>query len=207
MTEGLVIHWARAYDALLWVLTRGGERRFRDHIVDLAGVGLGESVLDVGCGTGSLAFAAKRRAGQNGEVQGVDPSAEMIGRATAKATKTGADVGFRRAEIEALPFPDATFDVVLGTLMLHHLTEDGRREGIREIRRVLKPGGRFLAVDIGGSKGHRHRLLLAAGRHASFDLDATEPVLDAADLHVVERGPIERGHVIGLSNLRFLLAR
>jgi ubiquinone/menaquinone biosynthesis C-methylase UbiE len=207
VTEGLVLHWARAYDALVWVLTKGKERRFREHIVDLAGIAPGESVLDVGCGTGSLALAAKRRTGPAGDVRGVDASAEMVARAAAKAAKAGVDAGFRRAEIEALPFPDASFDVVLSTLMLHHLTDGGLPDGIGEIRRVLKPGGRFLAVDIGGGKGHRHGPLLRARRHASFDLDEVEPVLDAGGLHVVERGPIERGHVLGLSNLRFVLAR
>lgn len=77
--HGGVLHSARAYDLLVWVLTLGRERRFRDHLLDLAHADTGESVLDVGCGTGALAIAARDRVGPGGEVCGVDPSPEMVG--------------------------------------------------------------------------------------------------------------------------------
>jgi ubiquinone/menaquinone biosynthesis C-methylase UbiE len=75
----------------------------------------GESVLDVGCGTGSLAIAARRRLGTDGKVFGIDASPEMIARATSKVARAGISVSFRVAVAEALPFPDAQFDVVLST--------------------------------------------------------------------------------------------
>ena len=89
-TKGLVMHsTARYYDLLTWLLTLGRERAFRDRLVDLARLAPGESVLDAGCGTGTLAIAAKRRVGPSGAVHGIDASPEMIARARRKAAKAG----------------------------------------------------------------------------------------------------------------------
>src|SRR5208282_4618697 len=65
-TTGRVIHWAWRYDLLLWAISLGRESAFRQKQIDLAGIAAGESVLDVGCGTGTLAIAAKRRVGESG---------------------------------------------------------------------------------------------------------------------------------------------
>lgn len=208
-TSGKVLHRARAYDALAWVLTLGRERRFRDRLVDLAHLEPGDSVLDVGCGTGALAIAARDRVGSGNQVCGVDPSPEMVVRARAKGAKAGADVRFETATVEALPFADATFDAVLSTLMLHHLSEEGRRQGIGEITRVLKPGGRFLAVDTGGgggAGGKHHTLFHLVRRHAHFDLDELVPVLEGAGLGIVEQGTVPSTGTVGLPPLRFVLA-
>lgn len=157
------LHSARAYDLLVWVLTLGRERALRERHVQLARLESGESTLDVGCGTGALAIAAKDRVGSGGQVCGVDPSSEMVARARRKATRAGVDVRFETASVEALPFPNATFDAVLSSLMLHHLTDEGRGQGIAEIARVLKPGGKFLAVDIGGTDGKQRSLFHFTG--------------------------------------------
>ena len=206
-TAGRVIHSARAYDALAWVISLGREKRFRTHLIGLARLATGESVLDVGCGTGTLAIEAKRRVGAGGEVAGVDPSPEMTARARRKAAKAGIDVDFQTAAVETLPFADARFEVVLGTLMLHHLTEDGRRSGVAEISRVLRPGGRFLAVDLGGDGSHsRHGLINRFPEHASFDLESQVPLLESAGLEIVDRGPVGGPRLLGLSGLRYLYA-
>src|SRR6266498_1164960 len=118
-TSGIVLHSPAFYDFIVWLLMRGKEREFRERALNLALVAAGESVLDVGCGTGSLAIAAKRRVGATGEVFGVDAAPEMIARATSKAAKAGIAVRFENAVAEALPFPDRQFDAVLSTLMLH----------------------------------------------------------------------------------------
>ena len=79
-TSGLVLHGtARYYDLLAWLLMRGREGAFREKVVDLARIQPGERVLDVGCGTGTLAVAAKRRVGPTGTVYGIE-SPEMITR-------------------------------------------------------------------------------------------------------------------------------
>jgi ubiquinone/menaquinone biosynthesis C-methylase UbiE len=204
-TTGHVLHWARAYDALVWALTLGKERRFRERLAELARLEAGRSALDVGCGTGALAIAAKGFVGTGGQVAGVDPSPEMVARARRKAAKAGAEIRFEVGTIEALPFPDATFDTVLSSLMLHHLTDDGLQSGIGEIVRVLKAGGRFLAVDIGGPGGIRHGPFQRMGNHADFDLDALTPALEEAGLRIVDRGEVGQKLVRGLSNLRYIL--
>ena len=120
-TTGRVLHWALRYDLLVWLVSLGRERHFRERTLDLAKLKPGESVLDVGCGTGTLAIAAKRRVGSEGQVQGIDASPEMIARAKKKASKAGVEVHFQNGFAEALSFPNGKFDAVLATVMLHHL--------------------------------------------------------------------------------------
>jgi ubiquinone/menaquinone biosynthesis C-methylase UbiE len=199
-TTGKVIHWAWAYDPLVWLVTLGRPRKFRERTLDLAALAPGESVLDIGCGTGSAAIAAKRRVGPAGKVIGIDPSAEMIARARRKAARAGIDVAFERAVAEKLPFPDGAFDALLSTVMLHHLPDDARRKCIEEVRRVLKPGGRFIAVDFGGDAGHRHNWIGRQPNHAHFDLGQVIPALNEAGLRVVESGPA------GFGDLQFVRA-
>ncbi len=146
-THGAVLTWARRYDLLVGVLTLGREQALRRMTADLARLQPGETVLEVGCGTGSLALVAKRRVGEAGRVAGIDPAPQMIARARSKATRRALSVDFQVGVIERLPYPDGSFDVVLSSLMMHHLPDDLKREGMAEIARVLKPGGRLLVLD------------------------------------------------------------
>jgi len=201
VTKGLVLHSeARYYDLLAWLLTLGRERAFRERLVELARLAPGEAVLDVGCGTGTLAIAAKRRVGAAGAVHGIDASPEMIDRARRKAVKAGADVMFQTAVVEALPFPDGSFDAVLSTLMLHHLPRPARQQCAREMRRVLKPGGRVLAVDFAASARERKGLLARLHRHGHLTLRDIVELLGEAGLRVVESG------AVGVSDLQFAVA-
>ncbi|MCH7999721.1 MAG: class I SAM-dependent methyltransferase [Chloroflexi bacterium] len=148
-TKGSTIRsWARFYDAVGWLMTFGKASAMRKETVALAQPAAGEKVLDVGCGTGTLAIAMRAKVGPGGEVVGLDAAPEMIAVARNKAAKQGADIDFRVGLIEEIAFPDDCFDLVLSSLMLHHLPENVRQEGLAEIRRVLKPGGRFLVVDL-----------------------------------------------------------
>src|SRR6266851_4567973 len=102
-TTGIVLHRAFWYDALLWLVSLGREHSYREKTLDLAGLKPGESILDIGCGTGTLAIAAKRRVGAAGRVYGVDASPEMLARAGKKADKAGTEVVFQNGIVEALP--------------------------------------------------------------------------------------------------------
>jgi ubiquinone/menaquinone biosynthesis C-methylase UbiE len=147
-TRGAVIRWAGYYDHVVSLLTLGRRARLRTMTIALARIQPGDRVLEVGCGTGDVAIAACAPAGQHGSVSGIDAGSEMIAVARAKAARAGLAIDFRVEPIEALTYPDATFDIVLSSLMMHHLPDDLKRQGLAEMARVLKPGGRLLIVDI-----------------------------------------------------------
>lgn len=182
-----VIHWAARYDILVAVMTLGRERRFRERLLEPAHLEPGESVLDIGCGTGTLAIAAKRQVGASAVVCGIDPSPEMIARAKRKASRARMDIAFEIANAQSLPFADARFDVVTSTVMLHHLRRTARVDAIVEARRVLKPGGRLLVVDFVQRSGkglHAH-----FHRHGRVDPRDLIALVTEGGLSVVESGP------------------
>jgi len=199
-TTGIVIHRAFLYDVFVWLASLGRERGYREKILDLARLKSGESILDIGCGTGTLAIAAKRRVGQAGSVTGVDASPEMLARAETKAQKAGAEVAFKKGIVEMLPFPDGQFDAVLSTVMLHHLGRKARQQCAREVRRVLKPGGRVLAVDFARPAEGRRGLLDHFHHHGYVNLSDLIALLIAAGLNIVESG------ALGIGDLQFALA-
>ncbi len=114
----------------------------------LGPVRTGESVLDLGCGAGFDAFIAGQLVGPAGRVAGVDISPEMIAVAEAGRAEAGCpQVEFRLAPVEALPFPDGAFDVALSNGVLNLIPD--KPAALREVFRVLRPGGRLQACDIG----------------------------------------------------------
>jgi ubiquinone/menaquinone biosynthesis C-methylase UbiE len=155
-TTGLVLNWGRRYDWVVQIMALGQAGRLRRKTVEFAQIAPGERILDVGCGTGDLTLRAAERAGSTGQVCGIDPGPEMIETARRKAARAQVNVDFRVGVIEQLPYPDASFDVVLSSLMMHHLPADLKPIGLAEIRRVLrgpdavsgKPTGRLIIVDM-----------------------------------------------------------
>ena len=131
------------------VTTREGH--FKGRVLDRAAVQNGERVLDVACGTGTLALEVLERA-PGARVTGVDADPEILARARAKAEKADAEVEFDEAMSTALPYEDASFDVVLSTLFFHHLSDEAKRGSADEIARVLRPGGRVAVADFGRPK-------------------------------------------------------
>jgi len=208
-TTGLVIRTPRRYDFRLWLASWGREGRFRDEEIRLARIAPGDRVLDIGCGTGTLTIAAARAAGPTGRVVGVEPGVEMIDRARAKARRAGIPIEFVATAGEALPFAIDSFDVVLLSLVLHQLPSDPLHRTMSEVRRVLAPGGRLLAVDLGtpipGQRtvhSHGHG---SAGDGPRFDLDRVGMLFEHVGLRIVDRGPIAF-RFRSLEPLRYLLA-
>ena len=164
-TEGMLIRWAPYYDLAVNLTTLGHARRLRKFTVDNALIKPGDSVLDVGCGTGEVTLLAKTRA-KDGKVYGIDPAPEMIDVARKKAARKKLDIDFRVGVIESLPFPDSSLDVVTSSLMMHHLPEDLKVRGLAETYRVLKPGGRLLIADFMRPTGSfLNHLFIAFTRH------------------------------------------
>ena len=143
-----VIRWPRRYDWLVKLVTLGGERRLRTWILDLADLRPGDAVLDVGAGTATLLIQAAARVGPEGSLAAVEPSPEMLAHARRKAQACGVTIACEQGTAERLPYPDAAFDVVLCTLVLHHLPEPRRGDALAEMRRVLRPGGRLVVADL-----------------------------------------------------------
>lgn len=197
---GAVLHAPVLYDVLLSLAMLGREGVFREKVLALPGLQPGEAVLDVGCGTGTLAIAAKRRVGPTGTVYGIDASPEMIVRAQTKARKAGLEVVLENAMAQALPFPDAQFDAVLSTIMLHHLPRKARLQCAVEMRRVLKPDGRVLAVDC-GLPAREKKGLFAHFHRGHVKLRDIVDLLTEAGLNRVQSGSM------GFRDLHFALAK
>lgn len=199
-TAGLILHGAAIYDLQLWLLTFGRERALREKALRLAQLAPGDSVLDVGCGTGTLALVAKQQVGPTGSVFGVDASPTMIVRAEKKARRARLNIEFRNALVETLPFPDAHFDVVTSTLMLHHLPGKLRSRCAAEIRRVLKPKGRVLAIDFVTSPQKKKGLVAHLHRHGHISFSQMQTIFGEAGMQLAECGPL------GISDLHYVLA-
>jgi ubiquinone/menaquinone biosynthesis C-methylase UbiE len=146
-TDGQVISWPLLYELILLLVTRGKEKDFRRFVADLVELRPGETVLDVGCGTGTQALIAKEAVGAAGRVCGIEPSLKMIAYARRKAARRGLVVDLQPGVIEQLDYPDQSFEVIFCLIVMHHLPDETKLQGLKEMARVLKPGGRLLVVD------------------------------------------------------------
>ncbi len=198
MKTSAVIRQAVGYDVLTWLLTLGRERRFREQLIAPVRLQTGESVLDVGCGTGTLALVAQCHVGA-GAVAGVDASPEMIERARQKAARAGLQLKFDVASADALPFPDGSFDVILCTVTLHHLRRSMRLAAVAEMRRVLKSNGRVLLADFVFGKKRTVAGLLH--HHVGMKPDELEQLAVGARMRVIDAGRLT------FWDLRYVLAQ
>ena len=185
-----MVRWARLYDLGTTLLSFGRLAALHRTMVELAGIRSGERILDVGCGPGRLAIVAGIAARPAGETCGIDPAPEMVELARRKAAQAGVTVRFEVGVIEALPYPPDHFDVVLSSLMLHHLPDEVKRRGLAEIRRVLKPAGRLVAVDFGATprEGVGHLLCVLRLRTGWDQAERLRAMLREAGFDAVEIG-------------------
>jgi len=127
-------------------------------LLEQAAIQPGYRLLEIGCGTGNLTILAKRLY-PAAEATGIDPDPKALAMARKKAQRAGLAIEFQEAFSEQLPFPDASFDRVLSAFMLHHIQPDSKALALREVFRLLEPGGSLLLADFEGGghpRGH-HR--------------------------------------------------
>lgn len=198
--RGIIFRWPRAYDLLLRLIWGRGEDLYRAQILQLAAIKSGKKLLDVGCGTGTLAIGAKEIVRGEGLVAGVDASPRMIARAKGKAARAGVDVDFVEGTAQALPFADRSFDVVMSTTVIHCLPEAQRGHCFAEMARVLKPEGRLLLVDFGGAPESKRGVLGHMQVHRRFQLADERPRLAEAGFAECASG------TMGIIDLHYILA-
>jgi ubiquinone/menaquinone biosynthesis C-methylase UbiE len=143
------------YDPLVKLL--GGDKA-RRALLDQADLGNAHRVLDIGCGTGTLATLIKRLH-PNLEVVGLDPDPKALSRGRQKAGLAKITIQFDQGFSDELPYPDRSFSRVFSSFMFHHLQAGQKEKTLQEVRRVLAPGGSLHLLDFEDSIAHPHGFL------------------------------------------------
>ena len=167
------------------------DTRYKNRLIEQARIQAGYKVMDLGCGTGTLAIMAKQ-AQPNAEVFGLDADPEMLKVAHLKTARESLDVKFDQGMAFDLPYPDAYFERILSSLVIHHLKTPDKEKTARELYRVLKPGGRLHVLDFGKPNTIYGKLLgpfLHKFEEANDNIDGRLPfIFHEAGLKVQERG-------------------
>lgn len=184
-----------------------GADQARRALLDQAALRPGQHVLDVGCGTGTLAILLKRRYPRI-EIIGLDPDPKALARAKRKARRAGAFPQFDQGFSDALAYPAESFDHVFSSFMFHHLDREEKARTLREIRRVLKPGGQLHLLDFVAAEGNGGFVshLFHSHAHLADNLDGNILALmrkaELADAKVVGR----RSTLFGLAPVGYYAA-
>jgi ubiquinone/menaquinone biosynthesis C-methylase UbiE len=178
------------YDPFLWLL---GADKAKQPLIEQAELNGGLRVLDIGCGTGTMAILIKRMHPE-AEVVGIDPDPSALSVADRKAKRARLSVEFNRGFADHMPYADASFDRVFSSFMFHHLAADEKTGTLNEIRRVLKPGGSLHLLDFVRAHGshseasghgqliHRHGLVAERIEGRMTSLMDEAGLVDATEL-------------------------
>jgi demethylmenaquinone methyltransferase/2-methoxy-6-polyprenyl-1,4-benzoquinol methylase len=178
---------ADRYDLITVLLSYGQDARWKRRLVAMAGPLTGRRVLDLACGTGDIALLA---AAAGAKVTGLDVTPRMVALASAKASAAGLRVRFVVGDMTALPFPDGAADVVTTGYGLRNVPD--LDAALREIHRVLAPGGRLLSLDFNRPasapiRAAYHAYLTAAGSALGWllhrDADTYRYIPESIRLH------------------------
>jgi ubiquinone/menaquinone biosynthesis C-methylase UbiE len=196
--HGITLGTPRIYDLTAGLLFFGTRRRSYRELLLAAAVGLGDRVLDIGCGPGYFARMLAETVGPHGSVVGIDAAPEMVDYARRKARRLP-NCRFQTGAAQTLPFPDGAFDVVTSSLMLHHVPEEDRLTSVGEMKRVLRPGGRLLLAEFSLPQDGVWRIVAAitghAGKGALFNqrkmverVSPVEPIVAEAGFSALRSG-------------------
>jgi ubiquinone/menaquinone biosynthesis C-methylase UbiE len=190
--HGATIGAPRFYDAVAAALFAGRRRTHYRRLLKASGVGVGERVLDVGSGPGYFARMLAEAVGPQGSVVGIDAAPEMIAYASRKARHLP-NCQFQEGTAESLPYADGEFDLVVSSLMMHHLPEDAHQRAVVEMRRVLRPGGRLLLADARTGDGAAWRLVARITGAAEMQrrVPPLEPLVSGAGFSEVRSGDVQ----------------
>jgi len=150
------------YDPVLrWGMREGG---FKRSLVEQMALRPGMCVLDLGCGTGTLTIMIKQLH-PDVEVTGIDGDPEVLAIAHDKAARAGVSIQWDSGLAYHLPYADNSFDRVVSSLVIHHLTMPDKQRTFLEVLRVLRPGGELHILDFGKPYNLYTRLVAAVIRH------------------------------------------
>lgn len=134
------------YDAVVRLTVR--EKKFKTALIEQANFADGQRVLDLACGTGTLAVLIKENYPRV-EITGIDGDEKVLAIAENKAAKKSVNIQFDKGLSFELPYADETFERIVSSLFFHHLIRDDKLKTLREVLRVLKPGGELHIADWG----------------------------------------------------------
>ena len=162
------------YDPLLrWGMR---EETFKRDLIQQAHLQPGHRVLDLGCGTATLTILIKQTH-PDAEVIGLDGDPKVLEIGRAKAAKAGVTITLDHGMAFQLPYPDNSFDRVLSSLVLHHLTSENKQRALQQVHRVLRPGGELIVVDFGPPHSAYARLLSPLARRLEQAADNVNGLL------------------------------
>ena len=203
---------AGVYDAMNTVMTAGLHHTWRERAADRAELDPGDSALDVCCGTGDLAFALAERVRPGGTVVGTDFSEPMLEIARRKAAERGLPgIRFEWGDALDLPYEDGSFDAVTVGFGARNLAD--LDDGLSELARVLRPGGRLVILEITQPRRPPlstfyslwfDRLVPVLGTVAG-DHDAYTYLPESVKRFPSPAGLAERMNRVGLERIRYLV--
>jgi len=157
----------RLYDLLSKFTAGKSGKEFLIRIIDLAELKGDEKILDVGCGTGTLACEIARKY-SGVSISGIDISENLINVARRKVKRYRYNIDFRIGSALELPYEESTFNVVFTTIMFHQLDVNEKRRVVQEIYRILKGNGRYVSAEFGPKADTQLRRILAKGEWSLY---------------------------------------
>ncbi len=150
------------YDSMMKWAAR--ESAFKPLLTRQTQLQKGSKVLDLGCGTGTLAILLKRSQPE-AEVKGIDIDPQILELAKAKIAQAGLDVTLQQGTVFETQYPDNYFDRVVSSMVFHHLTTENKHQALKEVFRILKPSGELHVADLGKPQNAlMHLISLIMGR-------------------------------------------